>query len=98
MQYLSTDLVLSATDLSNFLGCRHRTSLEMDAAAKIRKKPQYTDPLLELLFARGLDHEKAYVEQLRAAGPRDSRSQRLPPKAPHASPPPSQPCAKVPTS
>jgi predicted RecB family nuclease len=68
MQYLSTDLVLSATDLSNFLGCRHRTSLEMDAAAKIRKKPKYTDPLLELLFARGLDHEKAYVEQLRTEG------------------------------
>ena len=68
MQYLSTDLLLSATDLSNFLGCRHRTSLEMDAAAHIRTKPHHTDPLLELLFARGLAHEKAYVEQLRAEG------------------------------
>ena len=68
MQYLATHLVLSATDLSNFLGCRHRTSLEMDAAAKLRTKPHHTDPLLELLFARGLAHEKAYVEQLRAEG------------------------------
>ncbi|MGH7619874.1 MAG: TM0106 family RecB-like putative nuclease, partial [Gemmatimonadaceae bacterium] len=61
-------LVLSATDLSNFLGCRHRTALEMEAVAGIRHKPHFDDPLLELLFQRGLDHEKAYVESLRAAG------------------------------
>jgi predicted RecB family nuclease len=66
MQYLRTNLLLSATDLSNFLGCRHRTALEMDAAARILARPQFTDPLLELLFARGLAHEKAYVDELRA--------------------------------
>jgi predicted RecB family nuclease len=68
MQFLSTNLLLSATDLSNFLGCRHRTALEMDAAAKILTRPQFTDPLLELLFARGLAHEKAYVDELRTDG------------------------------
>jgi predicted RecB family nuclease len=67
MQYLDADLLLSATDLSNFLGCRHRTALEMDAAEKIIERPRFTDPLLELLFARGLAHEKAYVEGLRTA-------------------------------
>ncbi len=61
-------LSLSATDLSNFLGCRHRTALDMEAAAGTRKRPHFDDPLLELLFQRGIDHEKAYVDSLRAAG------------------------------
>ena len=60
-------LQLSATDLSNFLGCKHRTALDMAVAAKARKKPlNHEDPLLELLFARGLDHEKQYVDWLKA--------------------------------
>ena len=32
-------LRLSATDLANFLGCRHRTALEMAAAAGKLKRP-----------------------------------------------------------
>ena len=61
-------LSLSATDLSNFLGCRHRTALDMEAAADLRKRPHFDDPLLELLIQRGFDHEKAYVDTLRASG------------------------------
>jgi predicted RecB family nuclease len=61
-------LVLSATDLSNFLSCRHRTALEMAAARGTRRKPKWDDPLLDLLFKRGLEHEKAYVESLQADG------------------------------
>ena len=29
MHLLGTELVLSASDLSNFLSCRHRTALDM---------------------------------------------------------------------
>ena len=61
-------LILSATDLSNFLGCRHRTALEMAEARGKRRRPRWDDPLLEILFQRGLEHEKAYVDSLRAAG------------------------------
>src|SRR5262249_34371870 len=61
-------LSLSATDLSNFLGCRHRTALEMQAAAGTRQRPHFEDPLLDLLTQRGLDHERAYVDSLRAIG------------------------------
>ena len=62
-------LQLSATDLSNFLGCKHRTALDMAVAAGLRGKPAtFEDPLLELLFKRGLDHEAAYVEWLKAQG------------------------------
>jgi predicted RecB family nuclease len=61
-------LILSATDLSNFLNCRHRTALEMGEALGKRQRPVWTDPLLEALFARGLEHERNYVSRLSAAG------------------------------
>ncbi|MEQ1869722.1 MAG: TM0106 family RecB-like putative nuclease [Vicinamibacterales bacterium] len=66
----STDagLTLSATDLSNFLSCRHRTALEMAEALGKRQRPHWEDPLLEILFKRGLEHEKAYVQSLRVDG------------------------------
>ena len=60
-------LTLSATDLAHFVGCRHRTALELGTALGKRTKPHWQDPLLEALFARGLAHEKAYVESLRVA-------------------------------
>ncbi len=60
------ELILSASDLSNFLGCRHRTALDMAAAFGTRKRPYYHDPLLEALKQRGIEHEKKYVESLRA--------------------------------
>jgi len=61
-------LQLSATDLAGFLGCHHRTALEMGHAYGTRQKPQYDDPSLEALFARGLEHEAAYVDRLKADG------------------------------
>lgn len=62
-------LVLSATDLSNFLGCRHRTALDMAVAAGSREKPaQKPDALLDVLRQRGDDHERAYVQSLRGQG------------------------------
>ena len=49
MYRLDGALVLSATDLSNFLGCRHRTALDMAVAYGERKRPHFEDPLLEVL-------------------------------------------------
>lgn len=63
-------LSLSATDLANFLNCRHRTALELGEAHGKRRRPVWTDPLLEALFARGLEHERNYLSQLGAAGKR----------------------------
>lgn len=57
-----------ATDLTNFLGCRHLTALERLAAEGLAKRPFFEDPMLELLRERGLAHEKAYVDHLRAGG------------------------------
>lgn len=63
------NLVLSATDLSNFLNCRHRTALELGEARGKRSRPHFYDPVLEALFARGLEHERQYVDSLESAGP-----------------------------
>ena len=40
----------------------------MEASAGIRKRPHFDDPILELLFQRGTDHEKSYVDSLRETG------------------------------
>ena len=58
----------SATDLAHFLGCRHLAALEMQAATGALKRPHFDDPILDLLFKRGTEHEKAHVAALKAAG------------------------------
>ncbi len=58
------ELALYATDLSNFLGCRHRTALDMSYAFGKRKLVAYEDPLLELLIRRGFEHERQFVRSL----------------------------------
>jgi hypothetical protein len=70
MRNISDQIVLSATDLSNFLNCRHRTALELGEARGKRPRPYFHDPVLEALFARGLEHEHQYVEALECAGRR----------------------------
>ena len=59
-----------ATDLTNFIGCRHLTALERLAAHKLAKRPFFDDPMLEILRERGLEHERAYVRTLEASGKR----------------------------
>jgi uncharacterized protein len=66
MHVRGPELVLSATDLSNFLGCRHRTGLDMAVAYGKLQRPYHDDPLLELLWKRGMEHERKFVESLRA--------------------------------
>ncbi|MEX2209043.1 MAG: TM0106 family RecB-like putative nuclease [Myxococcota bacterium] len=63
-------LELSATDVSHFLACRHRTGLELAAAAGKLRRPRFDDPQLEALFARGLTFEREYVASLAADGKR----------------------------
>ena len=64
----SRRLQLSATDLASFLSCHHKAALDMSHAFGKIEKPQYDDPSLESLFARGLEHEANYVEQIEREG------------------------------
>ncbi len=68
MKAVGDTLVLSATDLSIFLGCRHRTALDLAVALGEREKPTWVDPFAEVLRERGREHERKYVESLRASG------------------------------
>lgn len=61
---------LYATDLTNFLGCRHLTVLERLAAYGRARRPHFEDPMLELLRERGLEHERAFVQFLASHGKR----------------------------
>lgn len=60
--------LLSATDLSNHLSCRHLTELNRKVALGELSRPHWNDPQLEILIQRGHDHEKAYVDFLKASG------------------------------
>jgi uncharacterized protein len=68
VQLLDGQLVLSATDLSNHLGCQHLTSLDLRVAHGLLGKPEVHDPNREALAARGLEHETRYLDSLREQG------------------------------
>jgi len=70
MHLLGDKSLFFATDLTNFIGCRHLTALERLAAHKLAKQPFFNDPMLEILRQRGLEHERAYVQQLAQSGKR----------------------------
>jgi uncharacterized protein len=67
-----------ATDLTNFLACRHLTALERLAAHGLAKRPFFDDPMLEILRERGLEHERAYVQRLVRLGMRVVEINRSP--------------------
>jgi predicted RecB family nuclease len=68
--YVAADggLVVSPTDLTNYLACRHLTTLDLAAAHGLLAVPERYDEALELLRERGFHHERAYLAELRAAG------------------------------
>ena len=70
MHYRGDQPLFFATDLANFLGCRHLTAVDRLAAHKLVKRPYFDDPMLEILRERGLEHERAYVQRLGATGRR----------------------------
>lgn len=68
MRTIDGSLVISPSDLSNFLACRHRAGLELAAALKVIERPRFVDPYAAMLQQHGVDHEHAYIGSLRAAG------------------------------
>ncbi|MEN3357186.1 MAG: hypothetical protein V7637_1168 [Mycobacteriales bacterium] len=69
--YVAVDggLVVSPTDLTNFLACGHLTRLDLATAlGELSPPEQPDDETLALLRERGFGHERAYLAQLRAAG------------------------------
>ena len=68
MQLLEEQLVLSASDLNNFLACPHLTTLDLaQARGELEARPERGADA-ELLARKGDEHELRYLEQLRAEG------------------------------
>ena len=68
MRLIESALELSASDLSRFLGCHHRTGLDLAVAHGQLSRPTWVDPALRVLQKRGLEHERQYVDALAAQG------------------------------
>jgi uncharacterized protein len=60
--------MFSATQIADFLACHHLTTLERSAAADEIKKPSFTEPGIDFLRTLGIQHEQAYLADLRARG------------------------------
>jgi predicted RecB family nuclease len=61
-------LQFSASDLVNFLGCRHLTELDRKVAIGILNPPDWVNPASALIQQKGIEHEKAYVSHLKTVG------------------------------
>lgn len=68
MKVRSDTLRLSASDLSNHLGCPHVTSLDLAVAVGARSAPIWRSPELWVLQERGRVHEDSYLQSLAADG------------------------------
>jgi len=68
MRQSGTSIELSASDLSQFLGCRHRTALDLAVARGQRSAPHWVDPVAVILQQRGFEHESRYAQTLAKQG------------------------------
>ncbi len=68
MRMRSEKLILAPTDLSNFLGCRHLSALDLKAAKGIVERPSRYTAVTRALQEKGIAHEESYLEFLRAQG------------------------------
>ncbi len=67
MQIHAGRLLLSATDLVNFLGCRHATYLDLRDLTDPVELPE-RDAATVLIFEKGIEHEKRHLVSLKARG------------------------------
>ncbi len=61
-------LQLSPSDVTAFLACEHLTTLQLRTAHGEITKPTEANDQAELVFRKGLEHELAYLQQLRDEG------------------------------
>lgn len=68
MKLTSDNLHVSATDLATFSSCHHATSLDLGVVRGEREPSSWFNPMVASLRDRGIEHERRYVESLRAQG------------------------------
>ena len=69
MQLRDGHLVLSPTDVTKHVACAHVTTLDRAVVeGRLDAPADGVDAQLQLIFTKGLEHEKAHLASLRAAG------------------------------
>jgi len=68
MQSLTGELVYSPSDLGNFIACEHLTQLELAVALGRATRPGFGNAYVDLIKRKGEEHERDFLEALRAAG------------------------------
>jgi predicted RecB family nuclease len=68
MQSLNGQLILSPSDLNDYVECQHLTTLALEVARGQRKRPFLADDHAELLRRKGEAHERAYLDRLKVEG------------------------------
>jgi len=68
MQLRNGRLTFSPSDLTGYLACPHLTQLERRVALGALPGPETENPDAELVKRKGEEHERAYLDRLRAEG------------------------------
>ena len=68
MQIAAGRLLLSPSDLNDYVECEHLTALALEVARGARPRPHVPNEQGELLRRKGREHEAAYLERLRTEG------------------------------
>lgn len=68
MQIVGGRLVLSPSDLNDYVECRHLTTLALEVTRGVRPYPHVSNEQSELLRRKGQEHEAAYLASLREEG------------------------------
>ncbi len=68
MQIVGGRLILSPSDLNDYVECQHLTTLALEVARGVRPHPHVSNEQSELLRRKGQEHEAAYLARLREEG------------------------------
>ena len=68
MQRRGNQLLYAPSDLGNFIACEHLTQLELAAVLGESTRPGFSNAYIDLIARKGEEHEKNFLEALRAEG------------------------------
>jgi predicted RecB family nuclease len=68
MRLTDDQVTLTPSDLSGFLACEHLATLDLTAVHGKLERPVVDDDQRELIQRKGEEHERGYLDQLRAEG------------------------------
>ncbi len=68
MQRVGIQVLCSPLDLAGFTACEHLTQLNLAVARGELRRPSFENAFADLIQRKGAEHERAFLEALRACG------------------------------